>query len=146
MVTQPIGPEYPIIALSGTIHFLRPIIGWELATDYELRSISPKVEPFIRMASLDERGPAFIVVPPGFLFSDYVIEIPEQDCDELGLRSEEDVLVLGIVRRKGVSIPTVNLMAPVIVNERLFVASQVVLDKSGYGVAVPINAPSAKDA
>lgn len=144
MVTQPLQTEESILVAEDTIRFVRPPIGLEQFTDYRLLRISPNLDPFVRMASVDQRGPAFVVVPPGALFPDYVIEIPEEDCNELGLCTNEDVLVLGIVTRRGVRVPTVNLLAPVVINKRTFAASQVVLDKSGYAVAVPINAPSAK--
>lgn len=124
--------------------FVRPLIGLERSTRYAVRPLGAEWEPYTTLVSLDEPALAFLVVPPGALFDDYVIEIPEEDCDQLGLEDATDVVTLVIVRRRDVPTPVVNLMAPIVVNWRTGMAAQVVLQESGYGLTVPVDAGTAR--
>lgn len=134
------------LARAGEIEiaFARPLIGLERSTRYVVRPLGPSFEPYAALVSRDERGLAFMVVPPAALFDDYVIEIPEDDAALLELKEPDDAVVLVIVRRRGVPTPVVNLLAPVVVNRRTRVAAQVVLQESGYGVMVPVDAGTAR--
>lgn len=126
------------------LQFVKTIIGFPRSRSYELRAIGPQYEPYGQLISLDEPNLSFVVVPPGAIFADYVIEIPDVDCELLGLADGRDAAVLAIVRRKNVPVPVVNLMAPIIVNRRLGLAGQVILEDLGYGLMVPVDASSAR--
>jgi flagellar assembly factor FliW len=128
------------------IRFLRPLIGFPDSTRYELRPLGPEFVAYRVLASLDQPGLEFIVVPPGVLFSDYVIEIADADTEVLGLEVEEDVEVLVLVTGANTPVPTVNLLGPVIIHRRTGDAAQIVLGDDRYAVAVPINASSALSA
>jgi flagellar assembly factor FliW len=124
--------------------FERPIIGFNASRRFSLVPLGDEFGAFSSLASLDEEGLSFIVVPPGALFSDYVIEIPDADVALLALTSAADVEVLALVTRHQGGAPSVNLMGPIVVNRRTNVASQVVLQDGLYAVAVPVGAPSAR--
>ncbi len=125
------------------LHFVRPVIGFPLSTTYSLHSLGEAYAPFAALTSLDEEGLTFVVVAPGLLFADYVLEVPEPDVALLGLGSAEDADVLGLVtRRKGLS-PTVNLLGPVVADRRTGSALQVVLQDSAYRVDVPVDGVTA---
>jgi flagellar assembly factor FliW len=124
--------------------FARPLIGLEQSTRYAIRPLGADWEPYTSLVSLDEPSLAFLVVPPAALFEDYVIEIPEEDCAQLELEDAADVVVLLIVRRRGLPTPVVNLVAPIVVNRRTRMAAQVVLQESGYGLMVPVDAGTAR--
>ncbi|HEY1733294.1 MAG TPA: flagellar assembly protein FliW [Acidimicrobiales bacterium] len=126
------------------LEFVRPIIGWEESTRFALRSLGTGYAPYLTMTSLDQAGLQFVVVPPGRLFADYVIEVPAADRQLLGLDDRADVLVLAIVRRRNVATPVVNLMGPIVVNRQTGSATQVVLQDAVYGAAVPIAASTAR--
>jgi flagellar assembly factor FliW len=128
------------------LEFVRPIIGWEESTRFALRSLGAEYAPYLTMTSLDHAGPQFVVVPPGRLFADYVIEVPAADRQLLGLDDRADALVLAIVRRRNVATPVVNLMGPVVVNRQTGRATQVVLQDATYGAAVPGDAGTARPA
>lgn len=128
------------------LHFVRPLIGLERSTRFVLRPLGPQYEPYASLVSLDEPDLRFVVVPPGVIFRDYVIEIPESDRQLLDLRDAGEVAVLAIVRRHGVPAPVVNLMGPIVVNRRTQAAAQVVLQESDYGVMVPVVAGTARPA
>lgn len=129
---------------SLVLTFARPLIGLEKSTRYAVVPLGAEWEPYTSLVSLDEPSLAFLVVPPAALFEDYVIEIPEEDCAQLELEDAADVVTLLIVRRRGVPTPVVNLVAPIVVNRRTRVAAQVVLQESGYGLMVPVDAGTAR--
>lgn len=124
--------------------FDRPLIGFPGSHVYRLRGLGEGYAPFAALASADEEGLSFIVVPPGLLFDDYVVEIPEPDVAALGLERAEDVEILALVTRRAGAAPTVNLMGPIVVNSSTGHAAQLVLADGGYGVAVPVDAGSAR--
>ena len=126
------------------LEFVRPIIGWEESTRFALRSLGAEYAPYLTMTSLDQAGLQFVVVPPGRLFADYVIEVPAADRQLLALDDRADALVLAIVRRRGVATPVVNLMGPIVVNRRNGHATQVVLQDAAYAAAVPVDAGTAR--
>ena len=127
-----------------TLTFARPIIGFSGSRRFQLAALGERYAPFMTLSSLDEPGLDFIVVAPGALFADYVIELDGADVSLLGLRDSEEVEVLVLVSRHPGATPTVNLMGPVVVNRRSAVASQIVLQDAGYAVAVPVDAGSAR--
>jgi flagellar assembly factor FliW len=55
-----------------------------------------------------------------------------------------DAIVLVIVSTNDVPTPVANLLAPIVVNPRSGAAAQVVLEESGYGLRVPVDAGSAR--
>jgi len=136
------GPEPGEIAVT----FVRPLIGIDRSTRYVIRPLGASWDPYVALVSLDEPALAFMIVPPAALFDDYVVEIPEDDVAQLALEDGDDAVVFLIVRRHGVPTPVVNLVAPVVVNRRTLVAAQVVLQDSGYGLMVPVDAGSARPA
>lgn len=122
----------------------RPLLGFPASRRFHLCSLGEPVAPFLAFTSLDEPSLEFVVVAPGLLFEDYVVEIPDEDVRLLGLLDSADAEVLALVTRRRGAVPTVNLLGPLVVNRRCDIASQVVLQDSGYGVAVPVDAVSAR--
>lgn len=137
-------PPAPAQALG--IELARPMIGWPESTRFALRPLGPDFEPYVALSSLDQPGLDFVVVPPGALFGDYVIEIPSDDVETLGLAGPEETTVLVLVTPRGQPVPTVNLLGPLVVNRRTGRGLQVVLDGAGYGSAVPVDAGTARPA
>lgn len=88
------------------------------------------------LASLDEPGLRFLVVPPSHFFPDYSPEIDDDVAGDLGIEAAEDALVL-VVLTAGTSLATstANLAAPIVVNPALRRAGQIVLDQPGLPVA-----------
>jgi len=141
------GPDSspPVAGGDATVvDLVRPLIGWEGCTRFAVVPLGPRYGPYLALTSLDQPGLRFVVVPPGCLFDDYVVEVPAADRDLLGLDDGADALVLAIVRRRGVETPVVNLMGPIVVNRCTGRATQVVLQDTGYGAAVPVDAGTAR--
>lgn len=126
------------------ITLARPLLGFPRSRLFRLRGLGEHYEPFMSLSSLDEPSLGFIVVAPGALFKDYVVEVGDADVTLLELQGSDEVEVLVLVSRHPGATPTVNLMGPLVVNRRTQVGSQIVLQDGPYAVAVPVDAPSAR--
>jgi flagellar assembly factor FliW len=91
------------------------------------------------LRSLEREDVRFVVATPAAFFSDYAIEIDDQQCSDLGLTDAEDVLILVVltVGRDAAS-TTANLLAPVVVNVRTRSAAQLILTGSDWPVRAPL--------
>lgn len=131
-----------------TLRFVRPIPGapFRHSRNYALRPLGPQYGPYASLVSLEQPDLCFVVAAPGLLFTDYVFELPEPDQAELEVRDASEVATLAIVRRRDVPAPVVNLRAPIVINKRLKIAAQVLLDEEcGFGFMVPVDAGSARE-
>ena len=82
----------------------------------------------LELRSLDEEDLRFVVVPPLPLFPDYVPEVDDDAVTLLELESADDALVFLVVSvGETLADSTANLLAPVIVNQRIRRAAQVLL-------------------
>ncbi|MEV4514889.1 flagellar assembly protein FliW [Dactylosporangium sp. NPDC049525] len=87
------------------------------------------------LTSVDSAGLRFLVVPPAQFFPDYAPEIDDDALAALGAGDETDLLVLLVVTAgDGVEDATVNLMAPIVLDQRSRRAVQLVLTRSGLSV------------
>lgn len=93
--------------------------------------------PFVIMQSVEESELAFILIAPWEIVSDYEFEIGEKIEEALKLKSEKDLLVFVTVSiHQEINDMTVNLAAPLIINNREKIARQLILD--GYPVRQPV--------
>jgi len=91
--------------------------------------------PFRWLQSVDRPELAFVVVDPFLIRKDYDIEIPDETCRKLGIRSIEDIQLLSIVVVPAdYSQMSINLKAPIIININNRKGLQFVLDTDIYGV------------
>lgn len=126
------------------LHFASGLPGFPSSHEFVVSPLGPELEPFCKLRSLDTPGLEFIVVPPGAIFNDYVIEIDSDTAERIDLTAQ-NVVVLVIVALAGVgATPTVNLLGPIVTNRDTRQSIQVVQHRSGYGVAVPVSATSAR--
>jgi flagellar assembly factor FliW len=123
---------------------VQPMIGFERSLRYVIRPLGSDYGAYALMSSVEEPALSFVVVPPGALYPDYRFEIPETDVTLLGLNDATEVETWVLVTRTGVPVPTSNLLGPLVINRRTRIAAQIVLQESGYGVAVPVNAGTAR--
>ncbi|WP_138445235.1 flagellar assembly protein FliW [Sinomonas susongensis] len=119
----------------STLTFAEPLPGLAPHTDFTLEavdgaaglfSLRPDAAPDIRLFLLD----AAVYVPG------YEPEI-SAPCRSLGLGSPEEARVL-VVATPGEGGTTVNLMAPVIVNEATGQSAQAILDGQGWPLRMPL--------
>jgi flagellar assembly factor FliW len=95
--------------------------------------------PLYELRSLERADVRFMVAAPGAFFSDYDIELDDQECGELGLTTAEDALVVVMltVGRDAAS-TTANLLAPIVINAHTRAAAQVILTGSDWPVRAPL--------
>jgi flagellar assembly factor FliW len=71
---------------------------------------------------------------PFVFFPDYELEINDEAIAELGIKTQEDILVYTLITIPGGNIKemTTNLMAPVVINQTNMQAKQIILDGGRY--------------
>jgi flagellar assembly factor FliW len=102
--------------------------------------------PLVFLQSLGRPDLTFPALPVAVVAPDYELDIPEEDLALLGLPGPPDsagagLLYLAVVTVSGEATPTVNLMAPVVVNSALRRAVQVVQTVPRYSHQHPLFAP-----
>lgn len=116
------------------INFKQGIPGFEQLQQFVI--IRPNLElPFSFLQSVDDGEVAFIVVSPFVFYPEYEFEISEETKQELAIKEETDVLVWNIVSiRESLEDATINLLAPIILNNRDSVGKQIILQGTNYAV------------
>jgi flagellar assembly factor FliW len=113
--------------------------GFEELHRFVLRSLGLD-SPFQLMQSADS-DVEFVMVPPHALFPQYEIELDDDSAAALGLEHPDDALVLAIVTLgDSLTTSTINLLGPIVANRATGVASQVILNGTGYSTKTPFPA------
>lgn len=110
--------------------FPEGILGFESVQEYCLLEHIPG-SPFLWLQAVTNPTLAFVVINPFAFELDYDLTISDADEVFLKLESPEDVRVLSIVTINGGEV-SANLIGPIVVNDRLQRARQVVLSDSRY--------------
>ncbi|WP_019123256.1 flagellar assembly protein FliW [Brevibacillus massiliensis] len=97
-----------------------------------------KGSPFYSLESVEDPQVGFWVVDPFAFFADYEFELQEQAKASLHISQETPVVVLNIVTPRPNQQITVNLKAPIIVNQVNRMAKQVILREEIYDVRQPL--------
>lgn len=116
------------------IEMKRGIPGFEGVKRYSLTAWE-EGSPFGILASLDEGGPSFIVVNPFLACPGYEPAVPEREARFLEIEDASEASLLSIVTiREDPAELTLNLRAPLLMNLRLNLAAQVVLEDERWPV------------
>ncbi len=91
--------------------------------------------PFSFLQSAAEANLTFLLVDPFQFFADYEFVLEDDISEELGLAPENPprVFLIATVKEKLADM-TVNLLAPLIVNNRSRLGRQVILEKPEYSI------------
>ncbi|MGA2134226.1 MAG: flagellar assembly protein FliW [Bryobacteraceae bacterium] len=98
----------------------------------------PINEPLVFLQSLDTPGLCFVTLPVLAAAPEFRLRLSPEDGEALGLPSGcppvigRDILCLAILSLQEDSPPTVNLLAPIVVNLRTLRARQAIQLESGY--------------
>jgi flagellar assembly factor FliW len=117
---------------SRIITFPNGLPAFEDIKEYVLLEL-PGNNLFHCLQSISHPEVAFLLIRPWSFFSDYDIELPKSDLEELGIAKQEQVAIYNIV-----TIPadakkmTANLLGPIVINNETLKAKQVILHDSGY--------------
>jgi flagellar assembly factor FliW len=120
------------------IEFVSPMPGFPTERRFVLVSVEGTDMLFV-LASVEQPGLRFLVMPPPPFFPDYAPEIDDEALDALGGPTAEELLVLLVVTTGDTpSEASVNLMAPIILVQNSRRAIQLVLSGSGLPVQAPL--------
>jgi flagellar assembly factor FliW len=88
---------------------------------------------FSVLQSVETAGLALVTVSPFDFFKEYDFRLEESVVEELGIKSEEDVVVYLILTVEDpFEKTTANLQAPIIINKTNNHAKQIILVEEGY--------------
>ncbi len=119
------------------ISFPFGILGFEKLRNYVL--IDAHQQPFYWLQSMDVSEIAFVLINPFLFRPDYEIDVPDEELEEIGIISPEQILVFAIV-----TIPenqrdmTANLQGPVIINKDKKIGRQAISTNEKWKVRHPI--------
>ncbi|MCE3236443.1 MAG: fliW [Vampirovibrio sp.] len=121
------------VAEDRLIHFVEPILGFEKSFRYIILDHAED-SPFKWLQSAEEPELAFVVTNPKFFGIDYEFELSDELVTQLKLEAADDALVLTIVNipQEDPGKMTTNLLGPIVINQSLRKAMQVVLSDTGY--------------
>ena len=131
---EPVGDDLP------ELHFVRPLPGFPELDKFVLVRLGDDVDGVLfELRSLADPQMRFLVGMPTAFFPDYVVELDEAACSDLGLDSESDALLLVVLTVGTEGAPTTaNLLAPVVINARTRSAAQVILSGTDWPVRAAI--------
>ena len=125
----------------SVIHLQEGMLGFSKLKDYVLIE-SPDTDPFKILQSVDDPYVAFPMVDPRLLDSSFNCEITPEDMEAIGLKDLSDVLTLVVtVIPEDPTQSTVNLKAPLLINQHKMIGKQIVLAESCYGTMQPLMSP-----
>ena len=113
------------------LHLPFGLIGLRQLTHFELEGLQEGM-PFQTLRSLGEDAIEFVVAEAAALVDSYTIVLRDEDTEPLGIRSQEDALILNIVaiHSHDPQHVTVNLVGPLVVNRSTGMGSQVIISNS----------------
>jgi flagellar assembly factor FliW len=96
--------------------------------------------PLAFLQSTEESAISFVVAYPFAFKKDYAFDLSEEDKNQLQIEDEVDVLVYSIITLKETfQESTLNLLAPIVINNRTKLGNQIVLqDNVQYPLRYPI--------
>lgn len=134
--TKFFGPKE--IDASEMITFKQGIPGFENLHRYVLLKYRND-SPFLIMQSVDSGELALIVIPLVTVVPNYSIDLSDDVAAELKLAKPEDAAAVAVVVLPAdIAQATVNLAAPIIINQQEHLAKQVILDHPAYGLKHPL--------
>ncbi len=122
---------------SQLIHFPAGIIGFEDHDCYALLS-EPSLEPFVLLQSLADPWLAFVAIDVEVVRPDYELRLAAADAATLHLEGERPRVLAIVTLRERPEDASVNLLAPLVIDDARRLGRQVVRNDGGYGVAEPL--------
>lgn len=120
---------------NGILEFPEGIPGFEDVKKFVLLGSSDENSLFQWLQAVDNTDLTFVVVEPKRIWSDYEVDVDEEDVKMLGIDKESKVLVFSIVVvPEEVEKMTANLKAPILINASNKKGKQVIMDSCRYGI------------
>lgn len=126
------------------ISFPQGIPGLEQIKKYALIH-HDKTHPINWLQAIDEPLISLPVVEPFYVMPDYAFNISDSDVTELGLNRTGDLHVVNVVTiPEKIDGMTVNLAAPILINIRMNLGKQIIIDRKNYQIKYPAFEPICK--
>jgi flagellar assembly factor FliW len=130
--------ESPEATTLPVIEFVAPMPGFPS----DVRFVLVRVDEnglLYALTSVDSPGLRFLVVPPVPFFAEYEPEIDDETLTALATADPANLLVLLVVTTAAVAgEATVNLMAPIVLDQQSRRAVQLILGSSGQSIHAPL--------
>ena len=98
-----------------------------------------EIKPFQYLQSLEDPPIALLVINPFLVDQGYKFDLSPADMEDIGSRNTADVTVYAVATvPENPEKATLNLMAPIMINEVNRCGKQVILHDSGYSVKHPL--------
>lgn len=122
--------------MTAALTFLAPPPGLAPHVDFALTPVDG-ADGLFSMRAVDDTELRLYLVDPRTVLSAYAPTLTDEQADGLAFESPDDALILVVAHpsAEGVS---VNLLAPVIVNQTTGAASQVILEDQDYPLRAPL--------
>lgn len=127
------------IPMDGTITFADGLPGFESSRRFVL-VVSPDLGHFTMVQGLGADAPAFLAIDPRRVAARYDVSVDARDLARLGAQPGDPLLWLALVSVSPDGVPTVNLMAPLVVNPATLRGAQLFRDDTPYPVDYPLKA------
>jgi flagellar assembly factor FliW len=129
-------PEGVSVEKTKIIEFVQPILGFNSLKKYCILNIDKEKNlPFFILQSIERQELCFIVADPNYFFKDYSVGVTQEEKEFLNISGKTDAIILVIVTAfKDLSLSTLNLKAPIIINRNSRKAVQKVLNNDLYSV------------
>jgi flagellar assembly factor FliW len=122
---------------NSIISFSNGIPGFNAFKSYSL--ITMEKSPFKYLQSIDNKELSFILISPFDFFKSYEFDIQDGVVKELELSSHEQVSVYNLITvNNDLSTATVNLAAPIIINEENKRGVQYIIPDGKYNIRQPL--------
>lgn len=117
------------------LDFIGGVPGFEGNRYVLLNSSSEENSPFVWLQSLDDTNIALVLVNTFMLYPDYAPDVNDEFLGVLEFDNREDLAVFNVmVIPEKIEDMTVNLKAPIIINNKNRKAVQVICDNSSYEI------------
>ncbi len=119
---------------SALIAFSDGMLGFPDTSKYILMNTEEgEASPFKWLQSVDDSGPAFLVIDPYLFKPDYNIKLDDSTKNELDIKLKEDYIVMVVVVvYKDPRDSTANLLGPIVINASNKRGKQLVLSNPSY--------------
>ncbi|MBU5307854.1 flagellar assembly protein FliW [Clostridioides mangenotii] len=121
------------------IKFRKPLLGFDNLVEFEIVDVEIN-RIFKEVNSLEDENIGFLAISPFDMDDNYEIKLSDNDIKELEIENPEDVLLLNIITLgDSLATSTVNMRAPIVINIKNKLASQIVIQNDKYDIKAPFN-------
>lgn len=112
--------------------------GFEELREFIILEINES-KPLYWLQSIENKHVCLPAVIPFEFMDDYFLEIRDHELDELKIESKSDLLIMNIVViPEDITKMTANMAAPIVVNAKLGIGKQIIIDAKELPIRFPI--------